>query len=66
MAGTRAGGLKAAATLKAKDKKHFAKIGGKGGRNGTGTGFASNPDLAKVAGKQSAKARKELKKRDEQ
>lgn len=43
MAGTKAGGLKAAATNKALYGDGFyARIGGKGGRNGTTGGFASN------------------------
>lgn len=52
MAGTKAGGLKAAATNKAKHGDDFyAKIGQKGGRNGHTGGFAANPALARVAGR---------------
>ncbi len=50
MAGTKAGGLKAAAKNLAKDPSFYAKIGAKGGRNGRTGGFAANPDLARVAG----------------
>lgn len=51
MAGTKAGGLKAAATNKAKYGKGFyARIGKLGGQNGHTGGFASNPALAKIAG----------------
>ena len=51
MAGTKAGGAKAAATNKAKYGKDFySKIGKKGGQNGTTGGFAANRELAKIAG----------------
>ena len=51
MAGTKAGGQKAAATNKAKYGKDFyAEIGRKGGRNGHTGGCAANPALAKIAG----------------
>ena len=51
MTGTKAGGLKAAATNLKKYGKDFYKINGaKGGRNGHTGGFASNPALAVVAG----------------
>lgn len=51
MAGTKAGGQKAAATNKTKYGKNFyAEIGRKGGRNGHTGGFAANPELAKIAG----------------
>ena len=52
MAGTKAGGRKAASTNKTKYGKDFyAEIGRKGGKNGHTGGFASNPDLAKIAGR---------------
>ena len=52
MAGTKAGGLKAAATNKAKYGKGFySRIGKKGGQNGRTGGFAANPKLAKIAGR---------------
>lgn len=52
MAGTKAGGAKAAATNKAKYGKDFySRIGQKGGKNGTTGGFAANHELAKIAGR---------------
>lgn len=51
MAGTKAGGTKAAATNKAKYGKDFyAKIGSVGGKKGTTGGFAANRELARKAG----------------
>lgn len=51
MPGTKAGGLKAAATNKAKYGADFYKIqGAKGGRIGRTGGFAANPVLASLAG----------------
>ncbi len=50
MAGTKAGGLKAAAKNKAKDPNFYARIGAKGGKNGVTGGFAANPELARIAG----------------
>ncbi|MBB1536005.1 MAG: hypothetical protein NNC33_02455 [Candidatus Nanosyncoccus sp. P13S_S20_bin.18.1] len=51
MAGTKAGGLKAAATNREKyGKEFYARIGQKGGRLGRTGGFAANPALAKIAG----------------
>lgn len=51
MAGTKAGGLKTAATNKAKYGEGFyARIGRMGGQNGHTGGFAANPELAKLAG----------------
>ncbi|MFV0485121.1 MAG: general stress protein [Candidatus Saccharimonadales bacterium] len=51
MAGTKAGGRKAAATNKTKYGRDFyAEIGRKGGKNGHTGGFAANPALAKIAG----------------
>ena len=52
MAGTKAGGKKAAATNKAKNGEDFyARIGRKGGQNGHTGGFAANPQLARQAGR---------------
>ena len=51
MAGTKAGGLKAAAKNLARDPDFYAKIGKIGGRNGTTGGFAANRELARIAGK---------------
>lgn len=50
MAGTKAGGLKAAQKNLASDPLFYKKIGKKGGEGGNTGGFASNPALAKVAG----------------
>ncbi len=51
MAGTKAGGLKAAATNRAKyGKEFYSKIGSKGGKMGHTGGFAANPALARIAG----------------
>ena len=51
MAGTKEGGKKAAATNKARHGADFyARIGRKGGQNGTTGGFAANPELARIAG----------------
>lgn len=52
MAGTKAGGLKAAAKNKEKHGSDFySRIGKKGGQNGRTGGFATNPELAKIAGR---------------
>lgn len=51
MAGTKAGGVKAAATNKTRHGSDFyAKIGAKGGMKGTTGGFAANRELARIAG----------------
>lgn len=50
MAGTKEGGRKAALKNLQKDPLFYAKIGAKGGRNGTTGGFAANPELARIAG----------------
>lgn len=51
MPGTKAGGLKAAATNKAKYGEDFYRnIGKTGGSNGHNGGFAANPTLARLAG----------------
>lgn len=51
MAGTKAGGVKAAATNKEKyGSEFYANIGRKGGQNGHTGGFAANPELARIAG----------------
>lgn len=52
MAGTKLGGVKAAQTNKARHGADFyAKIGAKGGQNGTTGGFAANRELARTAGR---------------
>jgi general stress protein YciG len=50
MAGTKEGGVKAAAKNLQRDPEFYAKIGAKGGRNGRTGGFAANPELARIAG----------------
>lgn len=50
MAGTKAGGQKAAARNLANDPNFYRKIGRVGGRNGHTGGFAANPELARIAG----------------
>ena len=50
MAGTVAGGRKAAEKNLQRDPNFYAKIGAKGGQNGHTGGFAANPELARVAG----------------
>lgn len=52
MVGTKAGGLKAAATNKSKYGEDFYKIqGAKGGKNGHTGGFFANRELAREAGR---------------
>lgn len=59
MAGTKAGGVKAAATNIARHGREFYReIGRKGGRNGHTGGFAANPQLAKIAGAKGGKISK--------
>lgn len=55
MAGTRTGGLKAAAKNLEKDPEFYSKIGRKGGSNGHSGGFAANPGLARIAGAKGGK-----------
>lgn len=51
MAGTKAGGAKAAATNKERYGDDFYReLGRKGGKNGHTGGFAANHELAKIAG----------------
>ncbi len=61
MAGTRAGGLKAAQKNLQKDPNFYAKIGAKGGRNSRTGGFAANPELARIAGAKGGRASKRRK-----
>lgn len=52
MAGTRKGGLKAAATnIKRYGEGFYPSIGALGGAASTGGGFAKNPELASRAGR---------------
>lgn len=63
MAGTKIGGMKAAATNKAKHGADFyAKIGAKGGKNGHTGGFAANPELARIAGARGGRISRRTKK----
>lgn len=56
MAGTVEGGIKAAKKNKELHGDDFYKrIGAKGGRNGNTGGFASNPELARIAGSKGGK-----------
>ena len=59
MVGTKAGGLKAAATNKEKYGEGFyANIGSRGGRNSNNGGFAANPELARLCGKKGGRISK--------
>lgn len=59
MAGTKAGGMKAATTNMQKyGREFYAEIGRKGGRNGHTGGFAANPELAREAGRKGGKISK--------
>ena len=52
MAGTKWGGIKAGLTNRERyGKDYYSRIGAKGGRNGHTGGFASNPELAREAGR---------------
>lgn len=59
MSGTRAGGLKAAEqNRKIHGADFYARIGAMGGKNGHTGGFASNPELARIAGTKGGKKSK--------
>lgn len=65
MAGTIKGGQRAASTNKAKHGSDFyARIGAMGGKKGRTGGFASNPELARVAGAKGGKISRRRKKSD--
>jgi general stress protein YciG len=52
MSGSKIGGIKAAKTNKERHGEDFyARIGKKGGQNGHTGGFASNRELARIAGR---------------
>ena len=56
MSGTKAGGKKAAKTNKERYGEDFYKVqGAKGGRNGPTGGFASDRELARIAGAKGGK-----------
>ena len=56
MAGTRAGGLKAAAKNKANNPNFYKEIGKKGGQNGRTGGFYNDPERAKACGAKGGKS----------
>lgn len=59
MAGTREGGLKAAATLKARRGSDFyVRIGRKGGKVEVPKGFSKNKRVASLAGSKGARIRR--------
>jgi hypothetical protein len=63
MAGTKTGGMTAAATNKAKYGADFyAKIGAIGGKKGHTGGFAANPELARMAGAKGGRISRRTKK----
>lgn len=64
MAGTRIGGLKAAAKNLARDPKFYSKIGRRGGKNGHTGGFHANPELARIAGRKGGLISKRKKKEE--
>ena len=52
MAGTKIGGMKAAATnIEKYGRDFYREIGRKGGQNGHTGGFAANRELARIAGR---------------
>lgn len=59
MVGTKIGGKKAVLTNRLRHGEDFYhRIGKKGGQNGHTGGFASNPELAKIAGRKGGKISK--------
>jgi uncharacterized protein len=63
MAGTKAGGQAAAATIKAKRGADFyARIGAMGGRKGRTGGFYANRELARLAGQKGGRISRRTKK----
>lgn len=64
MAGTVAGGKKAAAKNLARDPQFYARIGAAGGRKGRTGGFAANPELARIAGAKGGRISRRRKKTD--
>lgn len=65
MAGTKEGGMKAAALNKLKYGPDFyAKIGAIGGKKGKTGGFYANRELARIAGKKGGQISRRTKKTD--
>ncbi len=63
MSGTRNGGLKAAATNKARyGDTFYVNIGAEGGKKSRNGGFAANPELARIAGRKGGQASRKTKK----
>lgn len=62
MAGTKAGGIKAAQKNMAREPGFYARIGRKGGQNGRTGGFAANPELARIAGQKGGRISRRTKK----
>ena len=62
MAGTVAGGKKAAAKNLAKDPDFYRRIGKVGGSNGNTGGFAANRELARIAGAKGGRISRRTKK----
>lgn len=58
MAGTKAGGIKAAETNLRRDPNFYVRIGSIGGKNGHTGGFAANPELAREAGRKGGRISK--------
>lgn len=62
MAGTVAGGKKAAAKNLQNNPNFYREIGRIGGRNGSIGGFAANPQLARIAGSKGGRISRRRKK----
>lgn len=62
MAGTVAGGKKAAAKNLQNNPNFYREIGRIGGRNGNTGGFAANPQLARIAGSKGGRISRRRKK----
>lgn len=68
MAGTEAGGRKAAATILAKNPNFYREIGKKGGSRSRGdkTGFALNREAARICGTKGGRISKRKPKQDDE
>ena len=62
MAGTKAGGQKAAAKNLQRDPDFYAKIGAAGGKKGRTGGFYANRELARAAGAKGGRISRRTKK----